>query len=86
MKQIRFWAQPFSQQELTTFVSDEDWISLQDHIDNGEPADFVFQQLWKSHEFKFGQTTILPHYEAFDLEITDCDCEETKKRPLTPKE
>lgn len=86
MKQIRFWAQPFAQQELTTFVSDEDFQSLQDHIEHGEPLDFIFQQLWKSHDFQFGKTTILPHYEAFDWEVVDCDCEETKKRPITPQE
>ena len=86
MKQIRFWAQPFTQQELTTFVSDEDWKRFDDMIEHGEPVDFIFQELYQSHTFTYGQTTLLPSYQAFDLEITDCDCEEAKKRPIQKAE
>lgn len=82
MKQIRFWVQPFVNYELTTFVSDEDWKSLQDHIDHGEPADYVFQQLLETHDFQHGQMTILPSYTAMDIEWTDCDCKETKKQNI----
>lgn len=86
MKQITFWAQPYTSQELTTNVSDEDWASLEDHLYHGEPLDFIFQKLWKTHDFTLGKTTILPNYEAWDYMSVDCDCEETKKRPITPQE
>jgi hypothetical protein len=85
MKQVRFWVQPFVNYELTTFVSDEDWQSYQDHLEHGENADFVFQRLLDTHDFTHGQMTILPSYEAMDIEWVDCDCKETKK-PLVREE
>jgi hypothetical protein len=85
MKQVRFCVHPFVNYELTTFVSDEDWQSYQDNLEHGENADFVFQRLLDTHDFTHGQMTILPSYEAMDIEWVDCDCKEAKK-PLVREE
>jgi hypothetical protein len=85
MKQVRFWVQPFVNYELTTFVSDEDWKQLELDLEEGRGTDFVFQELLTTHDFTHGQMTILPSYEAMDIEWVDCDCKEAKK-PLVREE
>lgn len=79
MKQITFWVQPFAQQELTTYVNEEDWAKYESMVEHGEPADTIFQDLFQSHNFNFGQMTILPSYSALSLEWSDCDCKDAKK-------
>jgi DNA polymerase III epsilon subunit-like protein len=82
MKQIRFWAQPIGDTELTTTLTDEAWSVFQQRIDNGESANNIFQDIWDDYKFEVGMTRLVGHYEAFDFETTDCDCEDSKKRVI----
>jgi hypothetical protein len=82
MKQIRFWAQPIGNTELTTTLNDEAWAVFQERIDKGEGANDIFQDLWGDYQFEVGMTRLVGLYEAYDFETTDCDCEDSKKRPI----
>ncbi len=82
MKQIRFWAQPIGDTELTTTLTDEAWEIFQQRIDNGEKANDIFQDIWGEYQFEVGMTRLVGAYEAFDFETTDCDCEDSKKREI----
>lgn len=82
MKQIRFWAQPIGDTELTTTLPDDVWETFQQRIDNGANANEIFQEIWNDYRFEVGMTKLVGVYEAFDFETTDCDCEDSKKRPI----
>lgn len=86
MKQITFYVEPHSTQEITTTISDEEWETYEKLIEEGIGVNYIFQDIEDKYDFVYGKTTIIPAYTAFDMVITDCDCEESKKRPLTPKE
>ncbi len=82
MKQIRFWAQPIGDTELTTTLPDEVWETFQERINNGANANEIFQEIWDDYRFEVGMTRLVGRYDAFDFETTDCDCEDSKKRPI----
>ena len=86
MKQIRFWVEPYATQELTTTINEADWEKYEKLLEEGKGVNHLFQDIEDHYDFVVGKTTIIPAYTAYDMEITDCDCEESKKRPLTPKE
>lgn len=86
MKKIRLWAQPIGDTELTTTLTDEVWQTYQDRLDNGETIDNIYQELVGEYHFEVGMTKLLPFWEAFDVEVSDCDCEDSKKRPIQRKE
>lgn len=79
MKKIRFWAQPIGDTELTTYVPDELWDQFQSRIDEGEKINNILQELLDEYDFEVGMTRLLGAYDAFDIEVGDCDCQSKKK-------
>jgi hypothetical protein len=86
MKQIRFWGQPMGSTELTTTISEEVWTSIRERLDNGENLNTIYQELVEQYHIEVGMTRLFGIYEAFDFEVSDCDCEEAKKRPIQENE
>jgi hypothetical protein len=80
MKKIRFWAQPIGDTELTTYIPDEDWKVYQDRLDAGETNNEIFQDIFGEYDFEVGMTRLLGAYEAFDVEVGDCDCQSKKRQ------